>query len=69
MRSLIWDKKFFACLFFIYFLGRNCCDDVFEVSRAELSIKEKPEWHLFMYPGSLTGLVSPTFKIHILTIV
>lgn len=60
MSSLIWDK---TKKLFVNFLGRECCDNVFGMSRGEMSIMEKMGWHQFMYPGSLIGLVSISFKV------
>lgn len=45
------------CLFFFYFVGRDCFDDVFEVSREKMSILEKVGWYFFRYLVLLVDLV------------
>ena len=64
-------------IFSLYFVGRDCFDDAFEMSRAEKlrnlieilrNIIEKLRWHLLMYPASLTGLESVSFKVFLLPV-
>ena len=76
-RYKIWGEKF-LCLYFPFILWEGIVfDDAFEVSRAEIlrnlieilrNIIEKLRWHLFMYPASLTGLESLSFKVFLLPV-